>query len=1038
MRRIYQATREDLGTNGNKVDVFEHGARLGFDSLCVRPRDFNLFSPEFSEKTFSPILSMARHRGISVLIDLRIDVIHLGAQKEILEDVASLRSSYLDPRQAPSGSPFIPVDFDDWDMGSAAPSRRWIDRLAGRLEQLVDMGVGGFRCVEISAAPSRAWRELIEKLRGLRPGRVQWHGDVSRSAHGSENPGFDAVIVPMESLSDPDFRVPAGCAVIAAVAASSARRPVAAGSEDPFTLCAGLGDGIFYAARGRSRLGPAAAADPSLDEIGLTRINGFLARQYVGTAELGTRHVTVHGPSVRAISRYFREKDSGQRSILLSVVNKSREDIVVDLAALGHRVGPFLPLQDPFDSHRRLSPMLLKLRAGESRVLTGGESAPIIVPGHDLSRSAQDAVAAPRLAIEAVEPSVEGGYAVKRTVGETVRVEADAFGEGHDAIVVALKWKAVDETEWKETEMRSLGNDRWVAEFPLTRLGRHHFTIAAWRDEFAIYHDQLAKKFDAGVSTPLDVEEGRRLIAKLARSDVGNESVRMVADISERLRQAGDSHATAILLDPSTLAAAARAGTRPFFTEFGREITVDAESPQAAFASWYQLFPRSQSGDANRHGTFDDVIRRLPKIQEMGFDVVYMPPIHPIGTKNRKGRDNSLRAEPNDPGSPYAIGSTLGGHDAIHPELGDLAAFNRLVEAARDLDMEIALDLAIQASPDHPWLREHPEWFDWRPDGSIRYAENPPKKYEDIVNVDFYTPGAKPALWKELRDIVLLWARRGVRLFRVDNPHTKPFPFWEWLIDDIRREYPKVVFLSEAFTRPKVMNKLAKIGFSQSYTYFTWRNTKYELTEYMNELVNSPAHDYFRPHFFVNTHDINPDFLQNAPRSAYLIRAALATTLSGLWGMYNGFELCEGRPDAKKKEYASSEKYQITAWDWDRPGNIIAEITALNTLRRQNPALQSHLGLEFHLAGNENILYFEKATPNRDNVILVAISLDPRHVQEADIEVPLWNFGLPDNASLTVEDLMRGSQFGWTGKMQRIRLDPAEMPFSIWRLSRGS
>ena len=352
------------------------------------------------------------------------------------------------------------------------------------------------------------------------------------------------------------------------------------------------------------------------------------------------------------------------------------------------------------------------------------------------------------------------------------------------------------------------------------------------------------------------------------------------------------------------------------------------------------------------------------------------------------------------------------------------------------MGLEIALDLAIQASPDHPWLAQHPEWFDWRPDGTIRYAENPPKKYEDIVNVDFYADGAKPSLWIALRDVVHLWVEQGVRLFRVDNPHTKPFAFWEWLIADIRRGHPDVVFLSEAFTRPKVMYRLAKIGFSQSYTYFTWRNSKWDLTQYLIELTQTAPKDFFRPHFFVNTHDINPDFLQDAPRSAFLIRAALATTLAGLWGMYNGFELCEGRPDAKKKEYADSEKYELTAWDWDRPGNIIAEITALNRIRRENPALQSHLGLTFLVAWNDDVLYFEKATPGRDNVILIAISLDPHRAQEADIEIPLWRFGLPDDATLAVEDLVQGTRFTWAGKIQRIRLDPADLPFSIWRLGR--
>ncbi len=359
------------------------------------------------------------------------------------------------------------------------------------------------------------------------------------------------------------------------------------------------------------------------------------------------------------------------------------------------------------------------------------------------------------------------------------------------------------------------------------------------------------------------------------------------------------------------------------------------------------------------------------------------------------------------------------------------------MQAAAREGLEIALDLAIQASPDHPWLKQHPGWFDWRPDGSIRYAENPPKKYEDIVNVDFYAEDAIPALWIELRDIVELWIEQGVLLFRVDNPHTKPLPFWEWLIRDVRARHPEAVFLSEAFTRPKVMYRLAKVGFSQSYTYFTWRNSKWELEQYMRELTEKEPREFFRPHFFVNTHDINPDFLQNAPRPAFLIRAALAATLSGLWGVYNGFELCEGRPDAKRKEYADSEKYEIRAWDYDRPGNIKAEIAMLNRIRRQNPALQSHLGLTLLPASNDNVMFFEKAGAGRHNVLLIAVSLDPYAAQESDIELPLWRFGQDDGGRLDLEDLIGGNTFSFNGKWQRLRLDPAHLPFAIWRVRGG-
>jgi starch synthase (maltosyl-transferring) len=417
----------------------------------------------------------------------------------------------------------------------------------------------------------------------------------------------------------------------------------------------------------------------------------------------------------------------------------------------------------------------------------------------------------------------------------------------------------------------------------------------------------------------------------------------------------------------------------------------------------------------------------------MGFDVIYFTPIHPIGRINRKGRDNSPSAAPGDPGSPYAIGSAEGGHDAIDPALGTLDDFRRLREAAAAHGLEVALDFAVQCSPDHPWLREHPDWFQWRPDGSIRYAENPPKKYEDIVNVDFYTDAAVPALWLALRDVVLFWAGYGVRLFRVDNPHTKPLPFWEWLIAEVRTRFPDAIFLGEAFTRPKPMYRLAKLGFSQSYTYFTWRNTKTEVTEYLTELTTT-ARDFFRPHFFLNTPDINPAFLQTSGRPGFLIRAALAATLSGLFGVYSGFELCEAQALPGREEYLHSEKYEIRARDWNAPGNIIAELTRLNRIRRANPALQTHLGITFLNAFNDQILYYAKATADLQNVVLVAVNLDPRFPQECDIEVPLWFWGLSDAAAAAVEDLMTGRSFVWYRKVQHIRLDPATLPFAIWRI----
>jgi starch synthase (maltosyl-transferring) len=624
---------------------------------------------------------------------------------------------------------------------------------------------------------------------------------------------------------------------------------------------------------------------------------------------------------------------------------------------------------------------------------------------------------------------VDGGrFPVKRVVGEVVEVAADLIADGHDKLGAALLWRAEDEEEWREVRLRPAGNDRWAASFPLERMGRHLFAVEAWKDAFATFRDELEKKHAAGVPIRLELEEGRLLVARAAKRRGGD-----LAALAARLAAAGEGERLTLLLAPDTAWLMAAADDR-LFRHRSPEMPLDAERTGARFASWYELFPRSQSGDPARHGTFDDVIGRLPHIRAMGFDVLYFPPIHPIGRTHRKGRNNSLTPTPEDPGSPYAIGGAEGGHDAIHPELGTLEDFRRLREAAAAHGLELALDFAIQCSPDHPWLREHKDWFDWRPNGSLRYAENPPKKYEDIVNVDFYNEGAVPSLWVALRDVVRFWCDQGVRLFRVDNPHTKPLPFWEWLIADIRSRHPDAAFLSEAFTRPKVMYRLAKIGFSQSYTYFTWRNGKQEIMEYLTELTTTAPRDFFRPHFFVNTPDINPVFLQAGGRPAHLIRAALAATLSGLWGVYQGFELCEARPVPGKEEYLDSDKYEIRAWPERAPGDIVAEVTRLNQIRRGNPALQTHLGLAFHNAFNDQVLWYRKATPDRGNVLLCAVSLDPRNVQEATVELPLWEWGLPDDAALEAEDLMRGHRFAWQGKTQRLRLDPGDLPFGIWRV----
>ena len=638
-----------------------------------------------------------------------------------------------------------------------------------------------------------------------------------------------------------------------------------------------------------------------------------------------------------------------------------------------------------------------------------------------------------RIAIEAVEPEIEcGRFAAKAVAGDDLEISADIFCDGTAVLGAALLYRAEGTTAWQTAPMSHWDNDRWRGTIPIpaSAIGGMRFTIEAWMDGYATWRRDYQKKAAAGADVHLDLIEGGLLLKATLPHVTGSDRDQLQATL--RGLDAGDSDR---LLSADTQAIMTRCQERRHLSRYAHDVPVWIDRSKARYSTWYELFPRSQSGVPGRHGTFDDVIRRLPDIADLGFDVLYFPPIHPIGLTNRKGPNNNPKSKPGDPGSPYATGSAEGGHTAIHPELGTIEDFRRLVAAARERGLELALDFAIQCSPDHPWLKEHRDWFAWRPDGSLRYAENPPKKYEDIVNVEFYGK-ACPGSWQALRDVILFWIEQGVKIFRVDNPHTKPFPFWEWLITTIRERHPDAIFLSEAFTRPKVMKRLAKLGFTQSYTYFTWRETKQELTEYLTELSTAPVKHFFRPNFFANTPDINPKHLQAGGRPVFLIRAALAATLSSTYGIYSGFELCEATPIPGSEEYLHSEKYEIKTWDWNRPGNIRAYIKTLNRIRRENPALQDFAGLRFYNAFDGNILYFAKMTAKKDNVVLIAVNLDPHHAHACDFEIPLWEFGLPDDADMDAEDLLTGQRITWHGKIQHLHLDPADNPCAIWRLLR--
>ncbi len=670
----------------------------------------------------------------------------------------------------------------------------------------------------------------------------------------------------------------------------------------------------------------------------------------------------------------------------------------------------------------------------ESRLLFTAPQAAGHPLSHKESKKRLEALAENRVVIERVSPELDGGrFPVKRVAGDTLQVEADIFCDGHDVIDAVVAYRAPSAEDWSEAPMTPVDNDRWAGSFLLTEIGRWTYTIFAWRNLFATWRQDVAKKHDAGQPISLELIEGRELVARYAKAAKGDVADALKA-LARKLETVEDEGVLlGVLESAETAALMRRAGLRTNLSRYDHKIEVTADRPIAACAAWYEMMPRSQSGDPLRHGTFDDAIARLPYVRDLGFDVLYFPPIHPIGQTNRKGRNNSLTARADDPGSPYAIGAKDGGHDAIHAELGDFDDFARLIAAARTHGLEVAIDFAIQCSPDHPWIKEHPEWFDWRPDGTVKFAENPPKKYEDIVNVHFYRD-ALPSLWIALRDVVRFWIEKGVTIFRVDNPHTKPVPFWEWMIADIQAEHPETVFLAEAFTRPKMMKRLAKVGFTQSYSYFTWRNTKWELTDYLTELTKTEAAEYMRPNFFVNTPDINPVFLQTSGPAGFRARLVLAGTLSPLYGIYNGFELCEATPIPGKEEYLNSEKYEIKAWDWDRPGNIKDDVRLVNEIRRNNPALWHFTNLTFLNAWNDNIIAYYKMSAARDNLVIVAVNLDPHTAQGANFEVPLWEFGLPDSASIEAVDLVEDKRFTWNGKVQHVWLDPAHRPYAIWRL----
>lgn len=636
------------------------------------------------------------------------------------------------------------------------------------------------------------------------------------------------------------------------------------------------------------------------------------------------------------------------------------------------------------------------------------------------------------IVIAGVWPELDcGRYAVKREIGDWLLVSADVFRDGHDVLAAALLYKAPGEERWRETPLAFETNDRWSGQFPLDAIGEWTYTIEAWTDRWASWLADARKKYDAGQSIELELIEGRELVTQAAERVKGadRDALRLALEAFDAAPERDER--MQVLFDPVLEKTMRRNADRRRAARYGHELRVTVDRVRARFAAWYELFPRSQGTQPGEHGTLDDVRRRIPDIADLGFDVLYLPPIHPIGYVHRKGRNNALTAAPGDVGSPYAIGSIEGGHTAVHPQLGTPDDFEALVQTAHEHGMEIALDFALQCAPDHPWVKEHPEWFTFRPDGTIKYAENPPKKYQDIVNFNFESPDA-PALWEALRDVLFYWMDRGVRIFRVDNPHTKPLPFWEWVIAQVRRRDASVIFLSEAFTRPKLMQQLAKLGFTQSYTYFTWRNAKAELTEYMLELAYQ-TNQFLRPNFFANTPDILHRYLQRGGRPAFRIRLVLAATLASLYGIYSGFELCENQAVGDSEEYLHSEKYEIRVRDWRAPGNIVDEVRAINRLRRENEALHEFENIRFYPSNDDSVIFYGKVNFHHTNYVFVAVNLDPERPRSPALEFPTGEFGLDPES---IRDALGNTELRWAHGRAYTVLHPQQNPAAVFVVNR--
>ena len=1056
----------------------------GFSGSLYAVKDYYRLNPRFRGKSkgrdnalLRGFTQKARRHGLRPIMDLVVN--HTARDSELLAQrpnwfARNGDGEVLSPFAVDPNDPERKTVWGDLAELDYRPPQR--DEIVAYFEELVrhyvGLGFGGFRCDAAYKVPAEVWRQLIDAGKAIDSGVVFLAENLGATVDEVEalaGAGFDYLF---NSVKWWDFESPwlldqyerfrhiapsigfpeshdTERLVTELLAAGFPDSEIEAHYRQAYAFAAAFSTGVMMPMGfeyGWARRISVVPRDDEQPEPPRFDLGAFIAG--VNRLKAAVPALNQEGPQ-RLLSRpndpvvvLLRQGESGaERAFtLINTQDRDAHEVVaeklLDAAGLTGIADRLVLSELHLDGNATPAPTRFRVMPLEVKVLRAALRPARRVPLGPCT-AGREPVHRPewrfdaRIIIENVYPEIDAGrYPAKRIVADTVEVWADLFRDGHDKLRAVLNYAFEDE-DWQETPFSFYDNDRWVARFRPDRVGRWRYTIEAWTDPFESWCEDLTKKRQAGQDVAVELLEGAQLV-EAATLHAAKPDARRLRKLLTDFAAAHGIRRTEIMLSAEMRGLMVRADNRADRVRYGRELELVVDRAEARFAAWYEMFPRSQGRVPGKSATFDDCIERLADVAALGFDVVYLVPIHPIGRVNRKGRDNAVTAAADDPGSPYAIGAAEGGHSAVNPELGTLDDFRRFVAAAAELGIEVALDFAIQCAPDHPWVAEHKEWFRFRPDGSIRYAENPPKKYEDIVNVEFYNSD-REGLWTALRDIVLFWIDQGVRTFRVDNPHTKPLPFWEWLIREVKARCPDAIFLSEAFTRPKMMRALAKTGFSQSYTYFTWRNTKAELIDYLTELAQGAAKEYFRPNFFTNTPDILPVLLQEGG-PAFRTRLVLAGTLSPAYGIYNGFELGENAAIPGREEYIHSEKYEYKVWDWDRPGNIKRDIAILNRFRRENPALHELTNLRFLDCADPNILAYAKSTADRRNIAIVVVNLDPHGVHGGEVVLPLAEWDLAEVQEFFVEEAFTGRVTAWRGNRQHLVLDPQTNPTLLYRV----